>query len=206
MTTDYDLLSHGETRHGESTGDTWSIIYRDRGCDRGTPWRVFIAGITQPRAAAEVVEALNRMEDAAAEETTLEGPKECNSDAEGWQRMFPESVPPGWITRPSEKAGVVETRNPMEWPPFAMLGSDVMKGDALWPSAWEGRSINDDHTHVWELVRIFEPGPGRGLTQVDQVVRCSIPDCHVPRCGHSDDPSPCVDRRHHDGRHSEVIR
>ena len=73
------------------------------------------------------------------------------------------------------------------------LGPTLPVGEPPWPLFWEQRD-NDACGHQWERVfvttRRHDPEP---------VVRCR--ECYVPRCGHSDDRDPCMERRHHGGVH-----
>lgn len=69
------------------------------------------------------------------------------------------------------------------------IGPDLATGEDPWPLLWEQRD-NDSCAHRWERVVVHRKG-----TKSEPVVRCS--ECRVPRCGHSDDPDPCMERRHH---------
>lgn len=70
------------------------------------------------------------------------------------------------------------------------LGDDLALGEDPWPLLWEQCAYNDDHNHEWERVVVHRAG-----VDPEPVVRCL--GCHVPRCGHSDDRDPCMERRHH---------
>lgn len=62
---------------------------------------------------------------------------------------------------------------------------------------WEQDPQTDDgHAHQWEVVMLGPPGH-----RVEEVIRCSV--CHCPRCGHTNDPNPCMLRRHHQPRWPE---
>jgi hypothetical protein len=62
-------------------------------------------------------------------------------------------------------------------------------------SDWERNPQTDDgHAHDWHMV-ITEPYPGRR----DPMTICRI--CTAPRCGHTFDDDPCLERRHHTGMH-----
>lgn len=64
-----------------------------------------------------------------------------------------------------------------------------------WPNGWEqDPRIDDGHAHDWHMV-IVEPWPGRR----EAVTCCRV--CYAPRCGHTFDDDPCMERRHHDGLH-----
>lgn len=77
------------------------------------------------------------------------------------------------------------------------LGRTLDQNERPWPIGWESLEVIDDgHAHEWELVTIPARYPGgRG----ESVIRCA--SCHVPRCGHSLDRDPCMERRHHNGLH-----
>lgn len=76
------------------------------------------------------------------------------------------------------------------------VGPTLPPGEAPWPVGWEqDPAIDDGHRHEWETVLL-------GATErqrVEEVVRCRI--CCAPRCGHSTDPDPCMERRHHRSCH-----
>lgn len=74
------------------------------------------------------------------------------------------------------------------------LSDDLAPDESPWPLLWEQQRWIDDHSHTWERVVVHR----RGL-RLEQVVRCL--NCHVPRCGHSDERNPCMERRHHGGVH-----
>ena len=66
---------------------------------------------------------------------------------------------------------------------------------APWPLFWEqDPRIDDGHAHEWEMV-VVEPYRGGR----EAVTRCA--SCHCPRCGHTFDDDPCLERRHHRGLH-----
>lgn len=98
-------------------------------------------------------------------------------------------------------------------PRYDFLGADspldtyaahgYVEGGALdererpWPIGWETAEVWTLHPlrpHEWERVVVTQP---HGVPEA--VVRCSL--CHVPRCGHSTDPDPCMRRRHHREEH-----
>jgi hypothetical protein len=70
------------------------------------------------------------------------------------------------------------------------------KGLTPWPPGWEQNPKIDTCAHEWESVLLGPPGH-----KVEEVVRCAIPFCNVPRCGHANDRNPCLLRRHHKGKH-----
>lgn len=74
------------------------------------------------------------------------------------------------------------------------IGPELPVGTPPWPLFWEQQDGLDDCPHEWERVeyrpRYLEPEP---------VVRCR--KCRAPRCGHSDDRDPCMERRHHRTTH-----
>ena len=74
-------------------------------------------------------------------------------------------------------------------------GPTLRDDEDPWPLRWES-SVNESCAHVWERVTLLA-GPRRW--QAEQVIRCRL--CRVPRCGHSNDADPCMERRHHDGLH-----
>lgn len=68
-------------------------------------------------------------------------------------------------------------------------------GSRPFPIGWEqDPRVDDGHRHEWELVMLGPPGH-----RVEEVVRCSV--CLCPRCGHTHDPNPCMERRHHRCEH-----
>jgi hypothetical protein len=70
------------------------------------------------------------------------------------------------------------------------LGDDLAPDESPWPLLWESKPWIDDHGHTWERVVIHRRG-----TKPEPVVRCI--NCHVPRCGDSNEKNPCMERRHH---------
>lgn len=81
-----------------------------------------------------------------------------------------------------------------EAPAGCMPGPTLAPGDRAYPLGWEQDPDLDVCAHAWELVTLHYP-PGR----TEHVVRCS--SCQVPRCGHSTDADPCMERRHHRACH-----
>lgn len=78
------------------------------------------------------------------------------------------------------------------------IGPNLPPDERPWPYSWEqDPRIDDGHAHAWELVLL--QGDGRHRRYTEEVVRCA--SCHVPRCGHSRDDDPCMERRHHRGLH-----
>lgn len=75
-------------------------------------------------------------------------------------------------------------------------GPTLHHNEPPWPLLWE-QDVDDTCAHEWERCLLLADGPQRGRTE--HVVRCA--KCHVPRCGHSDDNDPCMERRHHRGVH-----
>jgi hypothetical protein len=73
-------------------------------------------------------------------------------------------------------------------------GPSLAPGELPWAIRWESFVVASC-AHEWERVTLPE-WHGR---PADVVVRCAT--CHVPRCGHSNDPDPCMERRHHDSLH-----
>jgi hypothetical protein len=67
--------------------------------------------------------------------------------------------------------------------------------DEPWPFDWEQRPEADSCMHQWE----HHVTPNGSGGKPEMVVRCV--KCHTPRCGHSNDPDPCMERRHHDSVH-----
>ena len=97
-----------------------------------------------------------------------------------------------------------------------MVGPTLEPGELPWPIGWEWEwgwnpdepdkrrravRIDDGHAHDWELVTIppHPVTPMMPMMPTERVVRCAT--CHVPRCGHSTDRDPCMERRHHNGLH-----
>lgn len=98
------------------------------------------------------------------------------------------------------------------WP-----GPTLAPGEQPWPIGWEWEwgwnpdepdkrrravRIDDGHGHQWELVTL-PPHPATPAGPVERVVRCR--ECHVPRCGHSDERDPCMERRHHRTVHIRLL-
>jgi hypothetical protein len=76
-------------------------------------------------------------------------------------------------------------------------GPTLPHDEPPWPLGWEQDAhIDDGHGHEWERCLLLA-GPGRW--RQEHVVRCGV--CRAPRCGHSEDDDPCMERRHHDGVH-----
>jgi hypothetical protein len=60
---------------------------------------------------------------------------------------------------------------------------------------WEQNPRTDDgHAHDWHMV-VIAPRPGR----TEAMTVCRV--CTAPRCGHTFDEDPCLERRHHSGLH-----
>ncbi len=77
-------------------------------------------------------------------------------------------------------------------------GPTLHHDEPPWPILWEqDPRIDDGHAHQWERCLLLSDGPKRWRTE--EVVRCAV--CHAPRCGHSDDADPCMERRHHTSLH-----
>ena len=74
------------------------------------------------------------------------------------------------------------------------VGPMLAAGVDPWPLRWES-SVDESCAHEWEIVTMPE---WRGRRAAN-VIRCAT--CHAPRCGHSTDDDPCMERRHHDGLH-----
>jgi hypothetical protein len=80
-------------------------------------------------------------------------------------------------------------------------GPTLTHDEAPWPVGWEqDPRIDDGHAHQWERCTLLA-GPQRHADDI--VIRCAI--CHVPRCGHSTDDDPCMERRHHTGLHIHLF-
>lgn len=63
------------------------------------------------------------------------------------------------------------------------------------PAGWEqDPRIDDGHAHDWRTVLTQPWGPNHP-EHVETMIVCA--ECGAPRCGHSDDPAPCIERRHH---------
>lgn len=74
------------------------------------------------------------------------------------------------------------------------LGPILSIGEDPWPPFWEQNPESDECGHQWERVIVR-----RRDTNPEPVIRCH--HCHTPRCGHSGDHDPCMERRHHCGLH-----
>jgi hypothetical protein len=74
-------------------------------------------------------------------------------------------------------------------------GPTLDAGERPWPLLWEQGDVIDTCRHEWERIVISDSHP----EPMEPAVRCRI--CHTPRCGHSDDHDPCMERRHHRGIH-----
>lgn len=75
------------------------------------------------------------------------------------------------------------------------FGNPLPDGGRAWPIDWE-QHVDESCAHHWEVTSVKLAGPR------EAVVRCRY--CHVPRCGHSNDRPPCMERRHHEGLHIYV--
>jgi len=53
--------------------------------------------------------------------------------------------------------------------------------------------------HRWTVIRVGDAHPGHRNPD-EKMVICK--GCFVPRCGHSDEPNPCLLPRHHEGDHA----
>lgn len=73
-------------------------------------------------------------------------------------------------------------------------GPTLAPDEAPWRILWES-SVDEGCAHQWERVTV----PSLRWRLEESVIRCAT--CHVPRCGHSTDRDPCMERRHHDGVH-----
>jgi hypothetical protein len=78
------------------------------------------------------------------------------------------------------------------------VGPILPADESPWPIGWEHDAmvLACDHSR-WESCLLA--ADGRHRTRVEEVVRCV--DCHAPRCGHTADPDPCIEVRHHHGPH-----
>jgi hypothetical protein len=65
-----------------------------------------------------------------------------------------------------------------------------------WTTWWE-RDVDETCAHEWESCLLLADGRYRAHEEI--VIRCRL--CHVPRCGHSEDLDPCMERRHHSSLH-----
>ena len=82
--------------------------------------------------------------------------------------------------------------------PGYRIGPTIPADESPWPIQWEqDPRIDDGHAHDWENCLLAADGQHR--TRIEEVVRCAV--CLVPRCGHSIDEDPCMERRHHTGLH-----
>lgn len=80
------------------------------------------------------------------------------------------------------------------------IGPVLAPDEAPWPIGWESDPrIDDGHAHDWERVTVHLRHEARNPF----VIRCAT--CHAPRCGHSLDRDPCMERRHHDGLHITLL-
>jgi hypothetical protein len=78
------------------------------------------------------------------------------------------------------------------------VGPVLAADEPPWPTGWEqDPRIDDGHAHEWETCLL---APGHGRQRMEEVVRCAV--CHAPRCSHSGDENPCMERRHHRGIHT----
>ncbi len=75
-----------------------------------------------------------------------------------------------------------------------VVGPMLAAGEDPWPIQWES-SVDESCAHEWQIVTTSD---WRGRP-AESVVRCAV--CHVPRCGHSTDADPCMERRHHNSLH-----
>lgn len=79
-----------------------------------------------------------------------------------------------------------------------VIGPTLGPTENPWPILWEqDPKIDNGHGHIWELC-LLKPD-GRHRVRLEEVVRCMV--CYAPRCGHSTDEDPCIERRHHRGPH-----
>lgn len=78
-------------------------------------------------------------------------------------------------------------------------GPTLHHDEQPWPVMWEHGAVPelDVCAHEWERILLLADGPQRYATE--EAVRCAR--CHVPRCGHTTDPDPCMERRHHKTLH-----
>lgn len=74
-------------------------------------------------------------------------------------------------------------------------GPTLQHDEPPWPLMWE-QSVDETCAHEWERCLLLS---GRQRYEQQHVIRCRL--CHVPRCGHSADPDPCMERRHHRSVH-----
>lgn len=78
------------------------------------------------------------------------------------------------------------------------VGPTLAPDEPPWPLGWEqDPRIDDGHEHEWETVLLAADGLHR--TRIEECVRCAA--CHCPRCGHSTETYPCLERRHHRACH-----
>ena len=99
------------------------------------------------------------------------------------RRRHPLATAPDPAPAPDEAGDYVPERG--FW-----LGPTLPVGERPWPSRWE-RTADECPHQRWERVVVRH----HGRTADEPVVRCVF--CHVPRCGHSDEADPCMERRHH---------
>jgi hypothetical protein len=76
------------------------------------------------------------------------------------------------------------------------VGPTLPPEAAPWPTWWE-QTADDSCAHEWERCHLLADGKRRAFAE--DVIRCRL--CLVPRCGHSEDSDPCMERRHHTGLH-----
>ena len=75
-----------------------------------------------------------------------------------------------------------------------VVGPTLAPDERPWPLMWESDPrIDNGHGHIWETCLLSADGKHR--VRVEEVVRCMV--CHAPRCGHSVDRNPCMERHHH---------
>ena len=78
------------------------------------------------------------------------------------------------------------------------IGPTIPATELPWPYLWEqDPKIDDGHAHDWECCLLAADGLHR--VRIEEIVRCAV--CLAPRCGHSGDDNPCMERRHHQGLH-----
>lgn len=75
------------------------------------------------------------------------------------------------------------------------VGPTLAPGEDPWPLGWESDPAVKACPHnAWESV-LTQPRYSR----FEECIRCVA--CHAPRCGHSNDPDPCMLVRHHRTHH-----
>lgn len=81
------------------------------------------------------------------------------------------------------------------------VGPLIPATESPWPIGWESDPTvvlcDEERGHKWESCLLAADGLHR--VRVEEVVRCGW--CHAPRCGHTGDPDPCIEVRHHSGPH-----